>query len=321
MDWIKKSYEQAILLLLACVLLATSALLIARAKSFPDQFAPIHQPVIKSTKVPPLETKRLDDAAKTIAGSPAWVSHKALLFVARKYLIREGKLYDPTEGSEKVHDPVPNGWFTEHHLDLLSRTVLEEDPDGDGFTNLDEWVGSDPAAPGSKSTDPNDKNSHPGYLTKLKLKQFIQMPFRLVLKSEDSGSFQINTLDVKQPSQFIEIGAKIAGTKYTITGPFVSKKFTDANDIEQDVSELTIQQDETKEKLVLIMGKVIDSPDSYALFEFGWRGLTEFRVKKGQVFALRAEPDVQYKLIDINTNEATIDNLKSGVKGIKIPRK
>ena len=45
---------------------------------------------------------------------------------------------------------------------------LTQDPDGDGFTNLDEW---------QFHTNPTDKSSHPDYLTKLKMKSFTREPF------------------------------------------------------------------------------------------------------------------------------------------------
>jgi hypothetical protein len=320
MNWIKRSYEQAVLLVLSIALLAVSGFLILRSRTFEEQFQAIHRPVVKSTKVPAVETARLDVVNRMLAEPPKWKDHRAQLMVSRKYIIREDKPYDPTEGADKLHPPVPNDWFFANKLDILNTGVLDADPDNDGFSNLDEWTGNDPSKPASASTDPNNPDSHPPYLTKLKLKEFIQVPFRLVLKSYDAGVFQINTLDVRQPSQFLEMGAEIAGTKYRISGPYVEKKIVDENEIERDISELTIEHTETGEKLVLVMGKIADSPDSFALFRFSWRAPIEFRVKKDQVFALPPERDVQYKLIDINSNQATIDNLKTGEKGIKISR-
>ena len=87
------------------------------------------------------------------------------------------------------------------------RRVLEQDPDGDGFNNLDEWQGH---------TNPTDRNSHPDYLTKLKLKSFTQEPFRLVFASRTEDTFGINTIDLKQPTQFVKIGDTIAGTHFRV---------------------------------------------------------------------------------------------------------
>jgi hypothetical protein len=62
--------------------------------------------------------------------------------------------------------------------------------------------------------------------------------------------------------------------------------------------------------VVLIVERVVDSPDSFAQFKFLWDG-TEFRVKKDQKFALKIDPSVEYKLIDIHENGAVIMNLKT----------
>ena len=73
-----------------------------------------------------------------------------------------------------VHPPVPNEWLEQFDLPIADADVLTQDPDGDGFTNLDEWQGH---------TNPTDKNSHPAYIAKLKLSRFAQEPFRLIFAS------------------------------------------------------------------------------------------------------------------------------------------
>ena len=69
----------------------------------------------------------------------------------------------------QVHPPVPNEWFERFNLPIQDADVLEQDPDGDGFTNLDEWQGG---------TDPTNKDSHPDYLTKLHLVSATEEQFR-----------------------------------------------------------------------------------------------------------------------------------------------
>ena len=64
--------------------------------------------------------------------------------------------------------------------------VLDQDPDKDGFTNLDEWQGR---------TDPTDKNSHPDYLTKLHLVSATEEPFPYMFSSRTRNMFGINGID------------------------------------------------------------------------------------------------------------------------------
>lgn len=312
MDWIKKNFEKFTLLLLSIALLGVSVLLFLNARGFFAMFDVLKQPVTHNNNVPPLDTKELDEDRNELLKPASWTGHEGSLFVSRRYVVVSGTLVDPLEGDTgtPIHAPVPNSWFVKYHLEdiMLDSDALTEDPDGDGFTNLDEFNGG---------TDPLDKNSHPPYTTKLRLEKFINVPFRLVVKARpDADSFQIDTLDLHQPSQILHIGEMIQGTKFKLV-KFEEKHTKDENDIDHDVSELTVQNVQTQEQVVLIMEKQVDSPDSYALFKYLWDN-SEFGVKKGQEFSLKPEPDIKYKLIDINQTEALIQNLKTNEQ-IKIP--
>ena len=82
-----------------------------------------------------------------------------------------------------------------------------QDPDGDGFTNLEEW---------QSRTNPTDKNSHPPFIAKLKMKSFTREPFRLVFASRAGDTFTINSADLKEPTQFLKIGDTIRGTRFKL---------------------------------------------------------------------------------------------------------
>ena len=309
MDWIKKNVDQFALALLSLALLAISAMLILNEWNFHQTFAGLRGDVARNNNIPPLDVKQLDDANAAVAKPAAWTPHKGLLFVSRKYIIKDGQPYDPSEDTSRpLHPPVPNAWFLEHNLDLLDPGILEEDPDGDGFTNLEEWQGK---------TDPNNKDSHPPYSTKLRLEKYVKQRFRLIFKARpDADSFQIDTVDIKQPTQILKVGDQVAGTKFKIV-QFDEKKIVDANEVEKDVSELTLQNTETGAKVVLIKEKLVDSPDSYALLKYLWDG-TGMKVKKDQTFTLKPEADVEYKLIDFTEKEALIQLIKTGEK-ITVP--
>ena len=104
----------------------------------------------------------------------------------------------------------------------------------------------------------------------LYLEQYIKVPFRLrFMARPDDTSFQIDTVDVHQPTQILQMGDPIAGTKFKIVD-FKEKHMKDESEIDHDVSELTVQNTDTGEKVVLIMGQVVDSPDSYAKFKYTW---------------------------------------------------
>ena len=325
MDWIKKNYALFGLACCASVLLLVSVLLILNAKSFNQRFEAIQAPVQPNNTIPAVDQTVLAQANESLTAPKVWMPKEgaASPFVSTRFMVQNGSLV-PLQGGGMVHPPIPNDWFDQNKLDILDSDVLTQDPDKDGFTNLDEWTGMDALAPGTKTTNPNDPASHPEYITKLKLKKFIKKPFRLLFNAYDGDpskidamSFQINTVDVHQPTQFVKFNETITGTKFKII-KFTPKKSTDANGVDHDISELVLEHNETKDTITLVLEKIVDSPDSYALFKYFWDG-TEMVVKKEKTFSLKPEIDVQYKLIDIQESEALIENLKTGTK-LKISR-
>ncbi len=57
-----------------------------------------------------------------------------------------------------VHPPIPNSWWLENHIYPGFANSPDRDPDGDGFSNLEEWTAK---------TDPNDDKIHPPLINKL----------------------------------------------------------------------------------------------------------------------------------------------------------
>lgn len=316
MDWIKKNYALFCLGIVALVLLVVSAVLIWNASVFNQTFASIQSPVQQNNKVQTVDQTVLESANAALVAPKIWSpkQNAGLLFVSEKFLLnKDGAMVSPRD--RQLHPPVPNEWFEKNNLDILDNDILNADPDKDGFSNYDEWVGK---------TDPNDPKSHPAYVTKLKLKEFIKRQFRLRVNAYDGDpakpeemTFQINTVDLRQPTQFRKLNEMIEGTRFKLM-KFTLKKTTDANEIEHDISELIVEHVDTKDQVTLVMNKDVDSPDSFAKFKYLWDG-SEMIVKKEKTFTLKPEIDVQYKLIDIQEGEATIQNLKTQEK-IKIPR-
>jgi len=324
MNWIKRNYDQFILALVALILLALSGLLINNAIGFQATFAGIRGEVFHNNNVPPVDLGPIQDAVAAIQAPAKWQrkSGQGSLFVSIPYTIIGDKPVDPSTSTTMLHPPVPNSWIIDHKLDILDSNVLNEDPSNDGFTNLDKWKGLN--GDGSDAFDPQDKASHPPYWTKLRLKQYIKIPFRLLfnaydgdIKQPDSLQFQINTVDVQQPTQFVKIGDTIAGTKFKVIG-FAYKEVPDPNTgSKTDVSELTVQNSETGDDVILVLERIVDSPDSYADFVYLWNS-TEFKVRERSEFVLLPEPNLRYKLVDITEDHALIQT-PTGQK-VSVPR-
>ena len=302
MNWLKKHYERATLGGFALVLLACSGWLSWQAHSFPDRFADRDSSKKPDNTIAPPDIKSVADATALAANPRSWSPHEGSLFVSRPYVIKDDKIFDPLEGGEPLHAPITNAWLLKYNLDYGDPDVASQDPDKDGFTNLEEFLAG---------TDPTNEKSIPPYHTKLRLTKFDPVPFRLKFggDSGDGETFIINTKDAKSRTQFLKLGDMIEGAPYKLLA--YEKKDATKNDLEVNVSELTIQNTVTGQKIVLVYDKEADDPTSYGEFLYRWDN-SKLRIKKDDEFTLPPEPEHKYKLIDISAQEAQIEDLVSG---------
>ena len=302
MDWIKKHYDQFALALLALALAAVSVMLILKSQGFGEAFAAATVSAPIRDKVPPLVLEPIAEAKKILAAPPQWnesdsrqvgtdeLEKRGSLFVSDLYILDQATGLPVKPGSGSIYK------------DTLS------DPDKDGFKNEDEWRGG---------TDPNAKDSHPAYHTKLFVKKFIAVPFRLVFKAYDGDpkkpqpagdGYQVNTVDLRQPSEYLKIGEKVANTNFKLV-KFEHKTQLNPNTGEsEDISELTVENVVTKELVVLVLNRVTDSPDYFMDFVYKWPNpQKEFRVKKRQDFVLTTAGGTEkYNLVDSKEGKAVI---------------
>lgn len=92
--------------------------------------------------------------------------------------------------------------------------------------------------------------------------------FRLIFKAYDREpqmegdykkySFQIDTLDLRQPSEFLKLGKIIPNTRLKLLKFVFKDAFNEKLQEKEDVSELTIINPATGKTSVLILNKVVD---------------------------------------------------------------
>jgi hypothetical protein len=346
MDWIKKNPAQFSLAVVSVGLLASAYFLFSNYSGFSDSFAASRSNPPENKDVPVLDTASVDASAKSVASPAVWTPKKGRLFAGKLYVSKEGQLKRPDVGGEPFNPPISNEWLLKYDLDLLNPAVISEDTDKDGFNTLLEWNGMDgqshmtstvpPQGPyepvkgpdgkdlPADQTDPQKADSHPPYYTRLSLAQVVNIPFRLRFMTYDINpknpkdiTVSINTVDLGGRTQFLEMGTDIRGTKFKIES-FEKKEAPGEDGTKKDVSELTILNKESGEKLMLPIGKIVDSPESYVVikylwFPFGGQESAPMNKQKGQTFTIPPENDKLYKVIDIRPDEVDIQ-LPSGQK-------
>jgi hypothetical protein len=311
MDWLKAHYDRVVVIAAALLLFLCAVSIWRSATSFGDNFLAAQNSGPPKKPAPPGKANELEKAIANIQQPPQWTfGGRSGLFVPEKHFIGANGL-PATLQTTLVHPPVPNEWLEQFSLPIADADVLTQDADTDGFTNLDEWQGH---------TNPIDKNSHPDYLTKLKLKTFAEEPFRLKFSSWVGDTFAINTIDLKQPTLFLKVGDIITGTRFKIV-KFTEKYEPDKYGTNMDVSELLLEQEGGGDRLTLIKEKVAMSPESVATLVYTWPAggeRREFEVRKDQEFSLKPQEEIKYKLIDVQPNKAVIVNTQKPNDPIEI---
>ena len=295
MTWIRANYERLAVFAAAAFLCVTGLLITKNALEFADKFGS-QTPLPPRPAAPAPKAVEMEQAIEKLKQPVQWTfSGRSGLFVPEKHFIAANGLPATLQTTE-VHSPVPNEWLEQFNLPIADAEVLTQDPDSDGFNNLEEW---------QNHTDPIDKASHPAFIAKLKLKSFAQEPFRLIFASRVDETFALNTSDLKEPTQFLKIGDSIRGTNFRIV-TFTEKYETNKYGTKIDVSELTLENRETQETVTLVKEKMMISPEPVANFVYDWGERKEFAVKKGHEFSLKPEEQIKYKLVDVLPRTAVV---------------
>ena len=307
LDWIKAHYDRVTLIAAAIFLFISAIAIWWGVIQFGNRLVSPRQPRSKAASQPAVAVE-LDGAAAQLEQPAQWKgTTRSGLFVPERHFIGADGL-PATLQNTQVHPPVPNDWFEKYHLPIEDADVLDEDPDKDGFTNLDEWQGG---------TDPTDPNSHPDYLTKLHLVSATEEPFRYIFSSRSGSRFGINTIDESEPTQFLKIGDVIRGSQFKIAN-FTEKHARNQYGINADVSELLLEHEQSHIQVTLVKREVATSPQSVATFVYTWGGRREFEVRKDQEFSLKPLEDIKYKLVDVQSDKAVIVNTQQPSAPVQI---
>jgi len=307
LDWIKAHYDRAVLIAAAILLLISAIGIWSNVIEFGNRLISPQEPRAKAASQPAVAVE-LDRAAEQLEQPAQWKrSTRSGLFVPERHFIGADGL-PATLQNTQVHPPVPNDWFEKYGLHIEDADVLDQDPDKDGFTNLDEW---------QAGTDPTDPNSHPDYLTKLHLVSATEEQFPFIFVSRIRNTFGINSLDLNEPTQFLKVGDVIRGTQFKIVN-FTEKSARGEYGTNDDVSELLLEHQQTHVHVTLVKEKVATSPQSVATFVYTWGGRREFEVRKDQEFSLKPVEEIKYKLVDVQPGKAVIVNTKQPNAPIEI---
>lgn len=187
---LSENYDKAALILSLVVALALGAMVLMAKGRVEEDFA---EPAGGTgNSIPTNENEELFKSSTDVVGAdvelkgPVTEKGRPINnFVGTPLFLKQGEskavdLGDATYPA--VHDPIPNEWWLTHRIDPGWSDSPQRDPDGDGFTNLDEFTGN---------TNPNDPNDFPDLYAKLKCVRMEKRVFKLIYSSDSSiGALQ-----------------------------------------------------------------------------------------------------------------------------------
>jgi len=212
---LSESYEKVILVAAVLIALGLGTVVYLKAGKIEEDFPPA-----PAGNNPPPDNPRereigaaIEDLGETHRFRESVVEGRRVqTFTGRPLFVKKGEddvvdLGDPRY--PPVHPPIPNEWWLRHELDPGYADSPERDPDEDGFANLEEF---------EAETDPNNLESHPPLIRKLRLADMKTVLYRLTysghtangpVKPDDTFQFRLRTSGrpKSNTSDFMKAGA------------------------------------------------------------------------------------------------------------------
>lgn len=108
--------------------------------------------------------------------------HRVFVSAQLVYFPENSEPVQPLDRKMKTEDGIEVGWKMQYGLDPADPGVKDQDADGDGFTNLEEFLAK---------TDPSNKEQSPAKESKLKSRSGEAVPMTLSFSEKSGGLFTV----------------------------------------------------------------------------------------------------------------------------------
>ncbi len=226
------------------------------------------------------------------------------------------------KGGQAVHPPILNTWWIENRLDPGFGDSPSRDPDGDGFSNLEEFL---------SKTNPNNAKSVPSLIAKLMYVKdesltWVLRPtygdgngnFPFKYQDNNKGINQTGSADMIAPNGLF-FAKGVMANRFKLMGSEVRKELNPKIKIEMDTTYVRIEDQRPNKK-----GTVYEFPaplseermnehakyDRTAIFSLEALGLNgkEFKVEENTAFALPPDsPKMAYLAKKVSPESVTIE--------------
>jgi hypothetical protein len=187
-------------------------------------------------------------------------------------------------------------WCKKYALDAKDPGMLDADTDGDGFSNREEYIAA---------TNPLDPKSMPGMLDGVVMKEFKEVRVPVILREVKGGKARVERLDTPGTEEW-EKGTVVKGLPYRVTAVKQEVK-ADKHGVYSDVSQMTLENADTKDSVVLIRDLPARSSETHAVLV--GPGGVEQKVHVDEVIELPGQKEKRFKVLEIRPEQVVIEEM------------
>ena len=172
---LQQQYEKVLLLVFGLIALVVCGLLLF--KSMASEVS-ASRGGSEGDKADPVPVAEVENASKLLSDGAVWEQPRktekpVFLGVSTPILRRGEEVFDMQDREQApLWPPVDNWWWYENKIDPTDPLCLEGDEDGDGFTNVAEFV---------NGTNPQDDQDMPDWPTAIYMLERVELPYSFKL--------------------------------------------------------------------------------------------------------------------------------------------
>lgn len=197
-------------------------------------------------------------------------------------------------------------WFKRHNM-TSEPEVMDQDADGDGYSNREEFLAD---------TNPRDAKSMPGVMETAAVKAVNEVTVPMILREVKGDKARVQRTDTGTEEELTE-GARPKGLPYKVTTVKHAVK-ADKHGVYTDVSNVSLENTETKETVVLIRDLPARSSETHAVV-VGPNG-EEKKVHLDETVEIPGMAGRQFKVIELRPDQVIVEEIGTK-RALSIPKR
>ncbi len=188
-------------------------------------------------------------------------------------------------------------WFKKYNLSTDPAT-LDQDVDGDGYSNREEFLAE---------TNPRDPLSMPGVVEGVSVKEVNEVSVPIILREVKDGKARVERRDGSGQEE-LKQGSQLRGLPYRVTALRHEVK-ADKHGVFTDISNVTLENPDTKERVVLVRDLPARSSETHAVIT-GADG-AEQKVRLDETITLPGQGEKKFKVLELRQDQVVVEELAS----------